>query len=615
MIVKDKDPSLSCYHYFEEGIAIMRGAMKKTVQILCCGALLFSSAVSVFAFGPAGHGTKAPGSETAGAQKKPDSQAMAAGLPLALPLPPETTLALVNGQPITMQELSEQLVALHAEQGAESGTMREHYRTLLDRLIVTRLMVAEAENIGLDKTPEIQKEMETFKATTLREELQREHLKDLLPDEEKVDSLYKQVSQEAKLTTISFKKKEDANKFLDGLKGGSSFDKLAKKFVKDGKAKIEADASYLKLKDLMPDLARAAFALEPGAVSQIFKPAGDFFLFKLEDKRFVEDPAAREEARLKVYNQQRLDKSLEYAEILKKKYVIFNEDALAALDFEKNEVAGSGGNALAAFEKLLKDQRVLATIQTEKPITITVSEIARELKARFFHGVDKAEKAELNEKKNIVLENALFKICARLEAEKLGMDKTPSYLNRVQNHRNSLLFGMLIKKAIVPDVKISEEDERKYYSGHTADYLSPAMFKMKSLAYKTKQEAQAALDKLRKGSDFKWVSANSAGQVDKEAEGKLIFEDHLLSITSLPPALQESVKGARQGEFILYSDPGKFAYVLLIEEAHPATPQPFEQVKGEISKIVFNQKIKQAVDDYVRKLKEVYETKVLVTDI
>ncbi len=593
----------------------MRGTMKKTVQIVCCGALLFSSVAAGFAFGPAGQGTKPTGSAAAGAQKKQDSQAITTEVPLALPLAADTTLALVNGQPITMQELSEQLVALHAEQGADSGTMQENYRALLDRLIVARLMVAEAENIGLDKTPEIQKEMETFKATTLREELQREQLKDILPDEEKVDTLYKQVSQEAKLTTISFKKKEDADAFLDGLKGGSSFEAPAKKFVKNGKAKIEADESYLKLKDLMPEVAKAAFALEPGAVSQIFKPAGDFFLFKLEDKRFVEDPAVREDARLKVYNQQRLEKSLEYGEILKKKYVTFNEEALAALDFEKNQVAGSGGNALAAFDNLLKDQRILATIQAEKPITITVAEIAKELKARFFHGVDKAEKADLNEKKNIVLENTLFKICARLEAEKLGMDKTPSYLSKVAAHRNSLLFGVLIKKAIVPEVKVSEEDERKYYTGHTADYLSPAMFKMKGLAYKTVRQAQDAQDKLRKGSDFKWISANSAGQVDKDAEGKLAFDDNLLSITSLPPALQETVKNARQGEMILYSDPGKFSYVLLIDEAHPATPQPFEQVKGEIAKIVFNQKLKQALDDYVRKLKEVYETKVLVTDI
>lgn len=588
--------------------------MKNTILMVCVGVILCFSAGSAFAFGDVGLDKKTDDVQTNDLQEEQLNLSITLQVPIGAFLFEDTPLATVNGQPIVLKELTNQLVSLHSERPADSPALEKNYKVMLDRLIATKLIILEAENIGLDETNAIRDEMESFASTTLREELQKEHLKDIQPDETKVDELYRQASQEVKLTTLSFKNKGDADSFLDGLKEGSSFEDLVEKFVKEAKAKDQGDNIYMKLNDLLPEVAKAAFDMEPGAVSQIFKTSRDYLIFKLEDRRFVEDPAMREDARLKVYNQQRVDKSLEYSETLKKKYVTFDEDVLAALDFEKNQDAASAENAPVDFDKLLKDQRIVATISADEPITITVADVAKALQPRFFHGTDKAQKAELNRKKNIILENMLFKICARLEAEALGMDKTQSYLSKIEDHRNSLLFGAFVKKAIVPDVTISDEEVRDYYADHSEKYLAPALLKMRSLAYETLEYAQDALDKIRRGSDFKWVSANTKGQVDKEAVEKLAFDQNLLTVTSLPPGLQMNVKDARQGDILLYTDPGKFSYVLLVEEAYPAQPQPYEQVKGQIAKIIFNRKLKELLDDYVGKLKEVYEVKVFVRE-
>jgi parvulin-like peptidyl-prolyl isomerase len=574
---------------------------------------LWFSAGSVFAFGSGGQDKKSDDGQTNDQTVQQHSLAITVQVPIGPALFEDIPLATVNDQPIALKELTNQLVSLHSDISADSPALEKNYQTLLDRLIATKLIILEAENIGLDETKEIKDEMESFASTTLREELQNEQLKDIQPDEKKVDTLYKQVSQEVKLTTLSFKNKGDADSFLDGLKGKTSFETLAERFVKEARAEYQGDNKiYMKLNDLLPELAKAGFSMKPGAVSQIFKASSDYLIFKLEDRRFVEDPAMREDARLKVYNQQRTDKAFEYSESLKKKYVTFDKKVLAVLDFEKNKDAASAKNGPVDFDKLLKDQRIVATIAADKPITITVAKVAKEMQPRFFHGTDKAQRVELNEKKNIVLENMLFKICTRLEAEALGIDKTKSYLRKIEEHRNSLLFGALVKKAIVPDVKISEKEVRNYYDDHSKEYLTSALLKMKSLAYETLKDAQDALDKLRRGSDFVWVSANTKGQVDKDAVDKLAFDQNLLTVTSLPSELQVNVKDVRQGDILLYTDPGKFSYVLLIEEAYPPQPQSFEQVKGQMAKIIFNGKLKEALDEYVGKLKEVYEVKVFV---
>ena len=251
-----------------------------------------------------------------------------------------------------------------------------------------------------------------------------------------------------------------------------------------------------------------------------------------------------------------------------------------------------------------------------EPLTITVGDLVAEVGSRSFHGADKAQSLQkLNKKKDITITNMLFKITGELEARHLGLDKTPEFTQKVEDFERSLVFNTFMQKVVLPDVKITAEEVRSYYEEHIDEFSSPAMLRMNSLVFTDRQDAENALDKLRKGADFRWVSANASGFVPPDTEGLLPFDEKLLSLTSLPEDLQESARKAQTGDALLYADPeGPFYYVLLIEKIFAPEPQPYEKARDAVSKIVYNQKTEQLLKEWTTKLKAGYETKIFLND-
>ena len=112
----------------------------------------------------------------------------------------------------------------------------------------------------------------------------------------------------------------------------------------------------------------------------------------------------------------------------------------------------------AYFESFLKDQRILATITGGEPATITVADLAKKIKSKFFHGVDKAMSGNINQRKIIVFSNMLFKITGDLEARLLKLDQTPRFQHALHEFEHSNLFGAFVDKVITPDVKIEANE-------------------------------------------------------------------------------------------------------------------------------------------------------------
>ncbi len=53
---------------------------------------------------------------------------------------------------------------------------------------------------------------------------------------------------------------------------------------------------------------------------------------------------------------------------------------------------------------------------------------------------------------------------------------------------------------------------------------SPRLMRIKSLVFRKRSDAVAAIDKLKKGTDFNWLGSNAEGQVDPNAAGILKFD-------------------------------------------------------------------------------------------
>ena len=537
-------------------------------------------------------------------------------VPLTSPLFANTPVAVVDDEPITIRDLTRRIASIHEDRADAATQAGKDYANLLDRVITTKLIVHEARNIGLDELPAIASQIEEVSIKLLFGSLMSSQLETIEADPVEVDELYRRLSRELLLTALTFKREEDALAFEEQYKADGDFNQVARRFIEEGRADGEIDGEqYVKLKDLRPQLAQVAIDMEAGSVSPIFSASGEFLLFHLHDTRFYEDAGVEEEARQKVLEPLQKEKANEYIDFLIAKYATIDERLLESIDFER-ETTGflwSREEQPVDLQKLLADQRVLATVQRDEPYTVTVGDLAAALDEKHFHGIEKAaDKRKLNREKWPVLQDMLLKRAALLEAARQGRDQSDEYLESIGEYTTSILFDTFIKKVVAPDVAISEDEVREYHREHVEDFSSPAMYRLNGLAFYTERNAEMALDKLRRGADARWVSANSPGQVDKENEAASIFDGALLSSTGMPEDLREAAERAREGDALLYSSPEGYHYVINIDKFFPVAPQPYEAARGPIAKILFQAKLEALIDEWSEKLKEGYETRIFV---
>jgi len=514
------------------------------------------------------------------------------------------TVATVNNEPITLDEFNQELAIIHQGIGGDRKAEKEKISGLLKRLINTRLIIQEARRMGLDELKELKERGDVFARQTLRDELIERQVKNIKPDEKEVEMFYRESIKEWKIKSILFDKEEDAKAMEDALKGGKGFDEMLKKSLSDKKGKGSEEGNYLKEKELLPEIAEAVSKVKIGSTSSVVKIKTGFVIFKLEDVRFPEDPKVKERVRMELLRQKQKEAFAKYEKALKAKSVKVNDPLLKSIDFESKE---------QGFEKLLKDKRAVAEIKGEKPIT--VGELAEYMKQQLYHGVERAiESKRLNKRKDQILEEMLEKRVLRKEALRLGIDKTEGYKNKVKEYENSLIFGAFVQKAVVPDVKLNEEELKAYYDQHMKEYTYPEMMKIKSLAFLKREDAEKALVQLRQGTDFQWLGANAEGQVDQNTKGVLNFEGNLLTTKDLPEYVQKAVSGTQSGDFRLLANPENYFYVLSIQEVIPPKPQPYPEAREKIANKIYNEKLTKAVEEYADKLRAVSDVKIYLKD-
>ncbi|HXX33483.1 MAG TPA: peptidyl-prolyl cis-trans isomerase [Thermodesulfobacteriota bacterium] len=503
-------------------------------------------------------------------------------------------VATVNGEPITLEELNRDLPLA-------SGASKSE---VLRRLINVSLVVQEGKRIGLDELPEIKNMVDAFSKVTLREELMERQIKDIRVDDKEVEKLYKESIKEWKISSLLFEKEDAAKKMAEEIKAGKNFDELSKRYVAEGKAKEGERGVWLKVKDISPQIVNTVSKMKAGSVSPIIPFKSGFVILRLEDIRYTEAPEAMEQAREEAIKRKKVRVLKDYSNGLIKKYAKVNQDVLKGIDYESKT---------PGFEALLQDKRAVAEIRGESPIT--VGELTQHLKMQFFHGIERAiESKKLNSKKVPALDEIIYKRVFRKEALRLGLDKTEGYENKVKEYERSVLFGAFVNKVIVPDIKLKEEEMKAYYSEHIKEYTMPEMMKINGLVFAKREDGEAAVEKLRKGTEFQWLAENAEGQVDKDTKGLLTFDGKLVTTKDLPEGVQKAIHGARAGDFRLYESPDGYFYALAIQDVIPSKPQPFEEAREEVAKRLFDEKVKKAVEDYADKLRAVSEMKIYLKD-
>jgi parvulin-like peptidyl-prolyl isomerase len=509
--------------------------------------------------------------------------------------------ATVQGEPITLDEVRQQVDGGKRDQPTRApASDGAEQRAVLDRLVNVVLIAQEARRMGLDKVSEIRKMVDANARITLREELVERVVKNVTADPKEVDELYRRSVREWKISAALFEKPEDARAMAAAVAAGGDFGVLARAALAGGQAKKLEDGVVLRREALDPEIARTIMDMAAGTTSGVVSTKSGHVVLRVDEVRHRDDPEARARAEQTVLTSKRRDAVTAFDEALRKKYVKVNRELLKAIDYDA---------ATPGLDALLKDRRVLAEIKGEKPVT--VAELTEALKFQFFHGAAMAaERKRLNAKKEQVLEGLLHRKVFRKEALRRGLDKTEAYKAKVRDYERSALFDAFVRKAILPGVRVTQDEVKAYYDDHRADYTTPEMIRIRSLAFASRQGAEVAAESLRKGADFQWVSDHAEAQVGRGTQGLLSFDGRPIMTAELPEGVRRAVTGTREGDVRLYESPENHVYVLVVQAFVPAAPRPYDDVRQEIAQKVFGRKIQKAVEEYAEKLRGLSEVKV-----
>lgn len=526
-------------------------------------------------------------------------------VPLTSPLFAGVPIADVNGEVITLEELTSTLGSTHEGRTAgEKQAAKVDFSEILKRLINVRLIVQEAREMGMDELPEVKATVSKYSKTAVRELLIEDMTKGVKADEAEVEKFRREMVREWKIKSVFFEKEEDAKKMEEGIKAGKSFEELVAKAVEDKTAKAQGEGGYVKPRDLQPGVAEVVSKMEIGSASPVIqvgsgKNAG-FTIMKLEEIRYPEDPETTERARGAVLEAARVKAVKNFKKEASEKTVKVDTKLLNSLDFEAKK---------PGLQKLLKDKRNVATVKGEKPVT--VADLTTALSEKFFHGMERAiEGKQVNAKKYEVLDKLLEKRLFEKEESKRDIEKSEKFKAKVKEYEDSVLFGVFVQKVLIPEVKVTDEDSKAYHNAHAGDYTTPEMMKVSSLVFETQEQAESALERLKKGADFNWIKSNTEGQVDSSTPGFLSFTDTPLIIRTLPQGVQKALSGAKPEEFRLYESPEGLFYVLYVRNVTPPALRPFEEAKEEIAKKVFNEKLNASVAEWAGKLKDSADVKI-----
>ncbi|HZP99501.1 MAG TPA: peptidylprolyl isomerase [Reyranella sp.] len=219
--------------------------------------------------------------------------------PAHTPALKDPVVATVNGQQIKLSELEVAQQALPPQY--RNVPLQSVYAALLDRIIDSKLVVADGKKNKVGEDPAFKKRMAFVEEQVIQDFwLQREIAKSVT--QEKMQQRYEQrlksmpAEEEVHARHILVATEDEAKSVIEELKKGASFDKLAKEKSTDKASGAEGgDLGWFKKSDMVKEFADAAFALKKGELSPApVKTQFGYHVIMLEDRRKAPPPSFEE---------------------------------------------------------------------------------------------------------------------------------------------------------------------------------------------------------------------------------------------------------------------------------------------------------------------------------
>lgn len=205
-------------------------------------------------------------------------------------------VAIVNGKPVPKARV-EALMA-QATRGGEQPRTPELEARVREEVVLREIFAQEAEKRGMAQTPDYKGQMELARQSILIRELFTDYQKKNPVSEADAKAEYDKFKAQAsgveyRARHILVETEDQAKALIAKIKGGASFEELAKTESKDpGSGANGGDLDFAKPDAYVPEFGQAMAALKKGEMTETpVKTQFGWHIIKLEDTREAAFPA------------------------------------------------------------------------------------------------------------------------------------------------------------------------------------------------------------------------------------------------------------------------------------------------------------------------------------
>lgn len=231
-------------------------------------------------------------------------------------------------------------------------------------------------------------------------------------------------------------------------------------------------------------------------------------------------------------------------------------------------------------------------------IYITLPEFEKEIENMppFARPKDEKGKAEF-------LDRLLERKMLSLEAKERGLYLKSSYIEKLESFTENILLNILWEE-ITSEVKVSDEEIRKYYLEHVDEYKIPEKYKFVRIEVKEKSLADDIFKRIKKGEIPESLASKYSVAPDANKGG--IVEDYTKG--SYPKEYYDYVSKMKVNEIKIFEikENKNFAIVKLLEKI-PEKLKPIEEVKDMIERRILTEKQRERWNEFIEGLKKKYK--------
>lgn len=381
----------------------------------------------------------------------------------------------------------------------------------LNNMINARIMLDEAEAMGVPEHPNVKDWVHSRRANAIREHLYQEATKGRLElDEAEVRRIYEKRLTQINASHIVVPAYDEALAMRDSLAAGVPFEDLARNHSTCASGARGGSLGPVRWGDFTERWSTQAFQLEPGEISQPFEVEDGYAIVKVNDKTLLEPENAEAEKqgiRASLLKQDNFEEREAFLDSLKIAY---------ELDVDIEAVV----TLCARYAQALMDQGITSTVVAEDIVPPLTEREKSTPMATFRGGSLSTEdvvgiilsqpyvvRPKLDDPDEVFafLSRQLNDSLLVREAEKRGIDRIPEIADELEKITQNRILTRFYRVK-VQDVEIPEDTLRTFYESHRDSYVSTPGHLASKIVVTSREAADSILQMVEEGASFEEIA-------------------------------------------------------------------------------------------------------------